>query len=674
MLYGYARNTGDLVNKALFLLVFLFVTPAMAQPEQGISLYPSSFFADSRPATAYDMVSRLPGFSLDTGSSARGFAGTAGNVLVDGARPTAKTDDLSSILERIPATSVERIEVIRGGAPGIDMQGQNVVANIVRRKDASDQTILNVSMTYTGAGQWAPAEGIEYHGQSGDLRYEASIARTAQVWDDSPGNGYRVVTAPGGTPVYDRAVRTGIMRYGYTAHGGVIAPLWGGEWNNNFTLQTNDYPSGVRYYGGGGSRFDSDTSKRNGEFGSHWQGLLGAVNLETLVLQRLGHEADSNTSAAPASSAAFLSTSDTGESIARATVRYNLLPTLGLEAGGEAVYNFLDGHSSFVSNGASVALPNANISVKEQRGEIFANATWKIIPSLSLEAGVRMEFSQISSTGDTQKTRSFFYPKPRMLLAWAPDDKSQLRLRVEKTVGQLDFTNFVASSNLSGFGVAAGNADLRPEQRWQFEAAVEQHFGDKGGLVVTLLHEEITDLQDFIPVGGGLDAPGNIPHARSDEISVTGTIPLDFLGIKNGLLKPDVYWTASSLIDPVTGETRRISNQRNINSYYNFTQDLDEWKSTWGFSTGTSFGRTTWRIAQISRLAIHNSPYLNAFWTYKPTPDLNITFGADNFASYRFELEQDNYSGPRNLAPPPTVQDVFTRTQPRLYLQLRKTF
>lgn len=662
------------MKKAAILWVFLCAAPAWADSDQGISTYPASFFADSRPATAYDMVSRLPGFSLDTGTSARGFAGTAGNVLVDGARPTAKTDDLSSILTRIPAASVDHIEVIHGGAPGIDMQGQTVVANVVRSKGAQAQTILNAATTYTGAGQWSPSAGVEYHGQSGATSYEFSLSRTSQVWDDSPGNGYRIVTPPGGTPVYDRAVSTGILRVGYALHGGITAPLWGGEWSNNLTLQNTDFPQGIRYYGGGGSRFDTDTRLKNGEFGSHWQGLLGKFNLETLLLQRLGHEEDSNTSAAPGNSAIFLAHNDTGESIGRATLRYSLSPTLSLEAGGEGAYNFLNGHSSFASNGAAVTLPNANVTVDERRGEVFASATWKLDPSLSLEGGARLEYSKISETGDSHRSRSFFYPKPRLLLSWAPDEKTQLRLRTELYVGQLDFSNFVASSNLAGFGVAAGNADLRPEQRWQFEAAIERHFWERGGLVVSLLHEEIKDLQDFIPVGGGLDAPGNIPHATGDKLSVTGTIPLDFLGIKNGLLKPNVYWTTSSLIDPVTGERRRISNQRNINSYYNFTQDLDEWKSTWGFSTGTSFGRTTWRIAQISRVSIHNSPYLNAFWTYKPTADLNITFGADNFVPYRFQQEQDNYSGPRNVAPPPTVQDVFTRTQPRIYLQLRKTF
>ena len=52
------------MKKVASLSVFLLATPALAQSEQGISVYPASFFADSRPATAYDMVSRLPGLVL----------------------------------------------------------------------------------------------------------------------------------------------------------------------------------------------------------------------------------------------------------------------------------------------------------------------------------------------------------------------------------------------------------------------------------------------------------------------------------------------------------------------------------------------------------------------------------------------------------------------------------
>jgi hypothetical protein len=663
------------MKKAAFLWFFLLGSPAWAADDQGISVYPASFFADSRPATAYDMISRLPGFMLDNGlSSVRGFAGTAGNILVDGARPTAKNDDPSTILGRIPAANVERIELIRGGAPGIDMQGQTVVANIVRKKEDTSQIVLNANLGFMGSGQWTPYGGVEYHGQNGPWRYEASLSRLSDQWDDSPGEGYRVILAPGQAPAYDRAVYTGIIRTGWQAHGGLTAPLWGGAWDNNFTVQTTDYPTALRYYGYGGSRFDSITRQKTAEFGSHWQGGLGAATLETLVLQRLGHKEDGNSSAAPGSSSAFLSIKDTGETIGRATLRYSFSPDLSIEAGGEGAYNFLDGRSNLSTNGTAVSLTNANLSVNEKRGEIFGSATWKIIPTLSLEGGMRMEVSEISSAGDTVQSRDFFYPKPRLLLSWSPDEKSQIRLRAERTVGQLNFSDFVAAVNLSGYGIGAGNADLRPDQRWQFEAAVERRFWERGSLVLSYLHEEITDLQDFVPVGGGLDAPGNISHATSEKLAISGLVPLDFLGLEKAQFKPNLYWSTSDLIDPVTGEHRRMSNQRNINSYYEISQDIDSLKSTWSINWGTGWSRSTWRIAQISRVGIHNNPFVNASWSYKPTADWNIKLSAENFIPYRFEIEQRNFSGPRTVGAQPVIQDRFARTQPRFSIQVRKTF
>src|SRR4051812_5934524 len=93
-------GTKNLVFCGFFLLTGAL--EAQAESDQSLSSYPASFFADARPNTAADMISRLPGFSLDTGTAntARGFGGTAGNILVDGARPTAKTDDLNTILQR----------------------------------------------------------------------------------------------------------------------------------------------------------------------------------------------------------------------------------------------------------------------------------------------------------------------------------------------------------------------------------------------------------------------------------------------------------------------------------------------------------------------------------------------------------------------------------------------
>ena len=119
------------------------VPPARAQGQvqEQVETYTPDFFAESRPATAMDMINRLPGFQFDGGGSSRGLSGNAGNVLINGKRPTSKSQGLSTILSRILAGAVVRIEVVHGSAPGIDMQGQPVVANVIRTDEAATSVV-----------------------------------------------------------------------------------------------------------------------------------------------------------------------------------------------------------------------------------------------------------------------------------------------------------------------------------------------------------------------------------------------------------------------------------------------------------------------------------------------------------------------------------------------------
>ena len=135
-----------------------------------------------------------------------------------------------------------------------------------------------------------------------------------------------------------------------------------------------------------------------------------------------------------------------------------------------------------------------------------------------------MEFSDHLRNRRHHSTRDFFYPKPRLLLAWPPDSHSQLRLRAERVVGQLNFTDFVASVNLSGFGVAARQCRPAARPALAVRGDAGTAFLGQGRAGPECLHEDITDLEDYIPVGGGLDAPGNIPHTVSDKFSLSGTI------------------------------------------------------------------------------------------------------------------------------------------------------
>src|SRR4051812_45395078 len=113
---------------------------ASAAPSQTArtTTYDAAYFAQFAPRTALDIAQHVPGFTLDLGSTqsatgsvdVRGFAGTAGNVVFNGARPSTKAETLDVTLARIPAQQVLRVEVGPGDLFGSDYSGKSQVLNI----------------------------------------------------------------------------------------------------------------------------------------------------------------------------------------------------------------------------------------------------------------------------------------------------------------------------------------------------------------------------------------------------------------------------------------------------------------------------------------------------------------------------------------------------------------
>ena len=135
------------------------------------SIYDTAFFYQYLPQNALDMVNRLPGFTFDKGSNDRGFGGNAGNVLIDGARPTSKSGGLSEALIRIPADQVLRIEILRGGNSAGETAGQSIVANVIRAKGSTSGT-----WDFTSEGNF---------GASPFPRLQASLTTQLGQWQTS---------------------------------------------------------------------------------------------------------------------------------------------------------------------------------------------------------------------------------------------------------------------------------------------------------------------------------------------------------------------------------------------------------------------------------------------------------------------------------------------------------
>ncbi|MFZ5671234.1 MAG: TonB-dependent receptor plug domain-containing protein [Pseudomonadota bacterium] len=656
-------------------------TSADAQPAgtAGVTPYPAAFFAQAQPNSAMDMIARIPGFAFDGGDSVRGYGGAAGNVLIDGQRPATKSESLEDALRRIQASQVERIDIIQGGAPGIDMQGKTVIANVILRKDSKGQWLLAAASAFHEDGRTTPTVRFEGSRKFGERTFEWSVLPFTFI-DDGAGEGPRRVVDGGGPLVRESFSDETGGGDGVSLKAGLKSPLAGGRFSLNgkfdrehYEWSLNDF---VTFPATGRLAVNDDFVRREGEIGSAWERSFGeGIKLELTGLVQRRYTEFESTFDDGTDSGVFSQQNRSGESIARGVLRYTIGPTWSVEGGGEVAYNFLDSALDYVENGAPVVLPASDVLVEETRGELFGATTWRPNPRWSLEAGLRVEVSTIAQSGDTTLEKSFTYPKPRLAATWSPTPVDQLRLRLEREVGQLDFGDFVSSVAFSTGTGTAGNADLEPHKTWALEAAWERRFWKDGALVVTLLHNEITDAADRVPIigpGYAFDAPGNIGEGVSDSVSVSLNLPLGRLGAPGGLLRAKTTWRESEVVDPVTGESRRISGQHPFDGELRFSQDLTRYRLQWGVDVFTGFEEVYYRFDQIETVELET--WVTAYGEYKPRPDLSFRVELHNLLGRDFIRERVVYAGPRDTS---GVDYIDTRPldfPAFFYLRVRKTF
>jgi len=666
----------------------LFAMLASAAPEaavsasvqsQGVTAYPVAFFAAAQPNSAMDMIARIPGFSFDGGDDVRGYGGAAGNVLIDGQRPATKSESLEDALRRIQASQVERIDLVRGGAPGVDMQGKTVIANVVLRQGSSGSTLFAVASAFYQDGRTTPAMRFEGSRRRGERTFDWSALAFSFV-DDGAGTGPRTQKDPAGALIAaSQSDETGGGR-GLTLKGGMKSPLGGGRLSVNTTLETERYDwslNDVTGFPAPGRLFVGDVFDRDeGEIGGSWERPLGGkARLELTGLTRRKHTEYVSVFDDGADDGAFSEDATSGESIGRAVLRYTLGPAWTLEGGGEAAFNFLDSATDYAENGVPVVLPAANVRVEEQRGEVFATSTWRATPRLSIEAAMKVEVSTISQSGDSNLEKTFTYPKPRLSVTWSPTTSDQLRLRIERELGQLDFGDFVSSTAFSTGVVTAGNADLEPDKTWVIEAAYERKFWGDGAVVLTLTHEEITDAIDRIPVigpGFAFDAPGNIGDGTSDSAAVSLNLPLSRFGVPGGLLRARGEWSRSEVTDPTTGETRRISGQHPFDGEVHFSQDLTRHRTQWGVEAFVNGDEVYYRFDQIETVEV--GAWLMAYVEYKPRPNLSLRLEAQNLLGRDFTRTRDVYAGPRDASAQLFTDHRPLSFDPFIHFRIRRTF
>jgi outer membrane receptor protein involved in Fe transport len=645
----------------------------------GVIRYESSFFTEFQPTTALDMVRRLPGFTFEPGdNTVRGFAGALGNVLIDGQRPASKALLLEDVLRRIPVSGVASIEVIRGGAPGINMQGQSVVANVIRL--GGNRSTHAGELTGLFADEHDPGVGLRFETASNIDRL--SLNGTLNFRDEqqygSTGKGEQIRRNADRDLILASGFETDWRQRQFQANGaaeyqgeaGLLRINLGGT--SQDTMQYDiltprtDAPQTLD------ANIATDIQLDQAEAGVDYEHTIdSSLTGRVLLLQTL----EKKVITADAIDALSLQNSEDeavrGESILRSSATYRASSAITIEGGLEGAYNFLDVDARLSRNGTPVELPAANVKIEEKRGETFVDVRWKISPRLASDIGIRYERSTISQSGDSDARRTLSYPKPRLTLRWDLQSDMQLRGRIERTVSQLEFRDFASQASLDAGTINGGNADLRPENAWEFEGAIEKRFWGNGAIVLSYTHSLVSDVVDLVPVNN-FDAPGNLGDGTREKIALGFSFPLERVGLADTLLRFNGDWNWSSVDDPVTGESRRITKHAPVGGDVLITKEFPGLASTLSLENSYSKRETYYRISEVR--TDHWDHFLRLYWDWTPKADTVIRLMFNNFTGRPRSRWRTVYDGSRASGSILYHEDRHIDALRFIQLQVRKTF
>lgn len=658
-------------------------TPVAAQaptPEaNGLVAFDAASFAASAPDHAYDMVMRLPGFSLvKADTQVRGYAGARGNVLIDGVQPTSRREDIVNLLRRIPAASVDRIELIRGGASGVDMDGHAVLANVIRKRAATSDMALQAGMALATDGWAGPQAQFEYGRRQGDRALELvlSAEQALEVWNDRTGTGRIRGFSPDGGLV--ESLHTDNRRTSDRLGSSVSwrQPLYGGSFSLNAALRGERYGGTMERFERGpaalGNVADDAEDTTEFEAGTRYVRPIGERSrIELMASQRRGRTETRSFSSAGGQEYRFQEHGDSGESLLRLEFGHAYSTRLRLSAGLEGAFNFIESQARMSRDGEQIELPGSDVRVEERRSQAVLGAAWQPRQAWTVEAGMRLETSALRQRGDMSTERDFVYFKPRLTAYWKRDDENGFHAALSREVGQLKFRDFAASAALDKGVVSAGNAALEPDKTWRLAMGWERSFREDGALGLTWTHERIADVVDRVLVvsgNDGFDAPGNIGEGKRDTLQLELSDSLGGHGLR---FSSKILWRTSSVVDPTTGEPRAISGDKPLQGRIDLMQTVSALRVSWGVGVELANRETRYSYDEVRRERdalswnLHAEKWVGDGWRLRM--EVHDLFGL------RFSEERSRYDGPRSRASGAGREILAHRTPGQVLLTVRRS-
>lgn len=686
---------------SLFALACAIAQPAFAQTQPGdtppateaaqptrTTSYPASFFAPYSPSNALDIIQQVPGFQLDQGNNdVRGFAGAAGNVVFNGARPSSKSESLSTILSQIPASRVVRVDVGQGSLYGSEYAGKSQVANVILSAEGGFNGTVTASARtlYTG-------EIIS------NLTGSATLKRGSSTFNLSAGTDNEDQADEGTDTITEFASGDLIEKRRKANRYSPSSPYISGSWaleqtpdrsahlNGRFSRFTEDFEQVNKVYPVGDDPRDDSlfmvVTQPSFEIGGDVTRPLagGALKLLGLVNRQQRESLDSVVERIGGAVVGGFEQGQElhqGETIGRLNWTRANLWGLSFEAGAEAALNTLDADLNLFVLAADgsrerIDLPIDQATVKEKRAELYVKAGRALSDALRVDGGLNYELSDLSVRGDTTADRVLKFWKPSLTVDWKPGNGWHTQFSIRRTVAQLEFFDFISSAQLSDDRVSGGNADLQPQRAWELRVSVDRPLFGSGLVKLDLGYDHISLLQDRILTEEGFDAPGNIGTGKRTFATLTIDAPLDRFGLSGTRAKFNTTIQRTRVDDPISGQIRNFSGFfPDWQWFLEVRRDAGKW--AYGFDISDRDNFTIFR-ANEEDINFNSGIFGNAFVEYRPGPRTTVTFNVNNlFATHG--IRDRVFTLPNRSFGDPDIREFRERNQHQTFqLTLKRNF
>src|SRR5690606_37649351 len=128
------------------------------------------------------------------------------------------------------------------------------------------------------------------------------------------------------------------------------------------------------------------------------------------------------------------------------------------------------------------------------------------------------------------------------------------------------------------------------------------------------------------------DAPGNIGGGVRQELKLSLALPLERLAVPGGLIRFNGTWRRSEVVDPVTGEERRISWERPFAGDLVISKDIPGLDSVIGADLFVGFKEVSYRLHERRTERSTSDPLARLYWDWTPDPKTTLRIQIENMS------------------------------------------